>query len=111
MSEERFWRMTPRDFARLHEQHEARERREWQRTAYGLACVANMTAPREDKKAWQPDDFMPEFTAQTGGSRRRLPEPGKRAPEPWETMKAKLMGLAAAGYGEFRDAPEKQEVD
>ena len=100
--------MTPRAYQRLVDRLCERDRAQMQERlnimALETAYMANMLAPRKDKKAWQPSDFLPDLeesrpSAQSSGDAPRTPKPRQSV----EHMKSILKGLAGALGGEVRE--------
>lgn len=73
--------------------------------ALEVAYLANMLAPRKDKKAWQPSDFIPE-PDEVKPTRRSSSATGDAPRKPTQSvehMKSILKGLAGALGGEIRE--------
>lgn len=81
--------------------------------ALEVAYLANMLAPRKDKKAWQPSDFIPE-PDEVKPKRRGSAAAGELSRKPTQSvehMKSILKGLAGALGGEIREhKPDSEEA-
>lgn len=102
--------MTPMQFDLLMKQAVAREerviRREQSLAAVQTAALANMLAPRQDKRAWQASDFLPEDFFDEEKAAKPKPQPGGKPRQSPGHMKSLLLGLTHALGGEV----QKKEV-
>jgi len=69
LTDEEFWRLTPRELDALSKRTVARRDREDYQVALLCAVIAN-TAPRRRKRPFKPEDFLPKRRART----RQTPE-------------------------------------
>jgi len=114
LTDAEFWRMTPREFdwlcGRFIERTEQGFDADLTLMAVQTAHLANMLAPRKDKRAWMTSDFLPEKR-----NRKRTQagshEPGSRPRQSPEHMKSLLMGLTHALGGTVKDRREEEATD
>jgi hypothetical protein len=100
VGEDEFWRMTLREFGALMAQARDRERRENARNARQMALMATLLAPREDRKPYDPADFMPDEAASPTRDH-------KPPPQDWRDMKRLAMIANAAAGGRVVRAQEE----
>lgn len=67
MTEDAFWRSTPRQFDALLKQHLEQERREDYRAGVVAALVANSIPSKKRKRPYKPEDFFPSLKRKGGG--------------------------------------------
>ena len=112
ISDVEFWRMTPRDYQALLDmaarREDARVRERIALVALQSAHLANILAPRKDKRAWQVEDFAPDIDKPIERPAPQAPQ-ARKQPQTSEHMKNILKGLAAAHGGTIREGKRDHE--